>query len=67
MGATAALIAGPTLVFLAIMLPARIAGANLLATLLGVVAVVAVGFPRPLPRPGSRPCRSCWARDGPMC
>jgi hypothetical protein len=52
MGATAALIAGPTLVFLAIMLPARIAGANLLATLLGVVAVVAVGFPLPAPQAG---------------
>lgn len=51
-GPTAALVAGPVLVFLAIMLPARIASANLVATLLGVVAVVAVGFPLPAAQAG---------------
>ncbi|WP_206241829.1 FUSC family protein [Novosphingobium terrae] len=47
-GPTAALVAGPVLVFLSILLPARVANANLLATLLAVVAVVAVGFPLPI-------------------
>jgi uncharacterized membrane protein YgaE (UPF0421/DUF939 family) len=46
-GPAVALVAGPALVFLSILLPARLANANLLATLLGVVAVVAVGFPLP--------------------
>lgn len=47
-GPTAALVAGPLLVFLSILLPARVPNSNLLATLLAVVAVVAVGFPLPL-------------------
>ncbi|MDE1916438.1 MAG: FUSC family protein [Sphingomonadales bacterium] len=46
-GDAAAFVAGPLLVFLAIMLPSRLASATLLATLLGVVGVVAVGFPLP--------------------
>jgi hypothetical protein len=46
-GNAVVMVAGPALVFLAILIPARIPGSNLLATLLGVVAVVAVGFPLP--------------------
>lgn len=47
-GAATAMVAGPLLVFLSILLPARVGNANLLATLLAVVAVVAVGFPLPM-------------------
>ena len=44
----AGLIAGPLLVFAVILLSSTVAYGALLGTLLAVVAVVAVGFPRPL-------------------
>lgn len=44
----AGLIAGPLLVFAVILLASSVAYGALLGTLLAVVAVVAVGFPRPL-------------------
>ncbi|MFC0239945.1 FUSC family protein [Rhodopseudomonas telluris] len=44
----AGLIAGPLLVFVVILLSSAVAYGALLGTLLAVVAVVAVGFPRPL-------------------
>lgn len=44
----AGLIAGPLLVFAVILLSSAVAYGALLGTLLAVVAVVAVGFPRPL-------------------
>ncbi|WP_176218653.1 FUSC family protein [Rhizobium rhizosphaerae] len=47
-GWAAAMIAGTLLVFLAIALPYRLAHSAMLATLLAVVAVVAVGYPEPV-------------------
>ncbi|OLP58014.1 hypothetical protein BJF93_13425 [Xaviernesmea oryzae] len=45
LGTVPAMLAGPMLVFLSILLPIRLAHSQMLATLLAVVAVVAVGFP----------------------
>jgi uncharacterized membrane protein YccC len=42
------LIAGPLLVFASVLLPSRLAHSNMVSTLLAVVSVVAVGFPKPL-------------------
>jgi uncharacterized membrane protein YgaE (UPF0421/DUF939 family) len=47
-GHMASLIAGPLLVFASILLPWRLANSGMLATLLAVVGVVAVGFPKPV-------------------
>jgi uncharacterized membrane protein YccC len=48
----AAMIAGPGLVLAAVICSSRIAFGGLLGTLLAVVAVVAVGFPRPIGQAG---------------
>ncbi|MBB4952215.1 hypothetical protein H4S14_000257 [Agrobacterium vitis] len=45
-GHLAAMVAGPLLVFASLLLPWRLAHSSMLATLLAVVGVVAVGFPR---------------------
>lgn len=45
-GSSAAMVAGPLLVFASILLPWRLAHSSMLATLLAVVGVVAVGFPK---------------------
>ncbi|HBF29194.1 FUSC family protein [Rhizobium sp.] len=46
-GHVAAIIAGPSLVLLCVLMPWRLAHSSMLATLLAVVGVVAVGFPKP--------------------
>ncbi|TWD50802.1 putative membrane protein YccC [Agrobacterium vitis] len=42
------LIAGPLLVFASVLLPSRLPHSGMVSTLLAVVSVVAVGFPKPL-------------------
>ncbi|CAO4168912.1 FUSC family protein [Methylorubrum aminovorans] len=61
----AALAAGPVLVVMTALLPIRWNASSLVATLLGVVAVVAVGYPRPAVEAavlaGAFLCGSAWA------
>ncbi|MCM2293126.1 FUSC family protein [Allorhizobium sp. BGMRC 0089] len=47
-GSSAALTAGPFMVFLIALLPVRLPNTSMMATLLAVVAVVAIGFPHNL-------------------